>query len=168
MPANADSQRKRCFDPVVDAGTRVLILGSLPGEQSLARGEYYGNRQNRFWHLVSAVFGRDLVPLDYPARLAALQALGVGLWDVVAEAERPGSLDASIRAPAGNDLQGLVARLPALEVIAFNGGTAARLGAKVLSGVAERYKIVRLPSSSPAHTMAFAEKLQAWGKLKLG
>ena len=165
MSPSTPLPRKRCFDPVADARTRVLILGSLPGEQSLARGEYYGNRQNRFWHLVSAVFGQDLVPLDYAARLAALRALGVGLWDVVAEAERPGSLDASIRAHEGNDLRALVAGLPALQVIGFNGGTAARLGIKALGEKAGMYRVVLLPSSSPAHTLAFAEKLKMWGKL---
>ncbi len=165
MSATPIPVRKRCFDPVVDAHTRLLVLGSLPGEQSLARNEYYGNKQNRFWQLMSEVVGEDLVTLGYLARLAALRAHGVGLWDVVAEAHRPGSLDSNIRARDDNDLPALVATLPALTAIAFNGGTAARLGGKILGEQAARYSIVALPSSSPAYTLAYAEKLLAWQKL---
>jgi hypoxanthine-DNA glycosylase len=88
--------RKRCFDPVVDERTRILVLGSLPSEQSLARQEYYGNKQNRFWMLMSEVIGVDLSVLNYAARLQAVSANGVGLWDVVAEAHREGSLDSRI------------------------------------------------------------------------
>jgi hypoxanthine-DNA glycosylase len=157
--------RKRCFDPVVDAGTRLLILGSLPGEESLARGEYYGNRQNRFWMLMSEVLDCDLVTLDYAARLTALLTRGVGLWDVVAEAQREGSLDSAIRARADNDLAALVACLPALTTIGFNGGTAARLGLKALGPHAQRYRIVALPSSSPAYTLRYAEKARLWRAL---
>jgi hypoxanthine-DNA glycosylase len=158
--------RKRCFDPVVDAHTRLLVLGSLPGEQSLARNEYYGTKQNRFWMLMSEVTGTDLVALDYPSRLAALRARHVGLWDVVAEAQREGSLDSRIRERDDNDLLALIATLPQLKAIAFNGGTAGRLGMKVLGDHATRLQIVHLPSSSPAYTLAYAEKLNAWLQLR--
>ncbi|MDC8758573.1 DNA-deoxyinosine glycosylase [Janthinobacterium fluminis] len=154
--------RKRCFAPVVDARTRLLVLGSLPGEKSLALQEYYGNRQNRFWFLMSEVTGVELVPLDYPARLQTLLEHGVGLWDVVAEAHRPGSLDSRIRDRDDNDLLALLARFPNVMAIAFNGGTAARLGLKVLGEHASNYQIVPLPSSSPAYTLSPAEKLLQW------
>jgi hypoxanthine-DNA glycosylase len=166
MPESSTQQRKRCFDPVVDHRTRLLVLGSLPGELSLARNEYYGNKQNRFWMLMSEVIGLDLVALDYGARLQALLANGVGLWDVVAEAHREGSLDSRIRDHAGNDLLGLIGGLPNLATIAFNGGTAARLGLKALGEHASRYGIVQLPSSSPAYTLAFADKLTVWRTLR--
>lgn len=165
-PAGADAVRKRCFDPVVDHRTRLLILGSLPGEQSLARSEYYAHPQNGFWRLMSAVTALDLRALDYPDRLQALLAAGVGLWDVVAEAQRAGSLDGGIRDRADNDLLALIARLPELDTIAFNGGTAARLGLKVLGERASRYRVVALPSSSPAYTLAYAEKLRLWQTLR--
>ncbi|QRX82105.1 DNA-deoxyinosine glycosylase [Glaciimonas sp. PAMC28666] len=158
--------RKRCFDPVVDARTRLLVLGSLPGEKSLALQEYYGNRQNRFWLLMSEVTGLDLVRLDYSSRLEALLGKHVGLWDVVAEAHRVGSLDSHIRNRNDNDLLALLASLPALTTIAFNGGTAARLGLAVLGQHAARYRIVELPSSSPAYTLPYAEKLQRWQVLR--
>jgi len=158
---------KRCFDPVVDLNTRVLVLGSLPGDRSLAQNEYYGNRQNRFWHLMSEVTGSDLPGLSYPRRLASLLAKGVGLWDVVAEAQRVGSLDSRIRHQAHNDLPALIETLPNLVVIAFNGGTAARLGQKTLGGLASQYQIVKLPSSSPAYTLAYGDKLAAWEALRV-
>jgi hypoxanthine-DNA glycosylase len=106
------------------------------------------------------------VALDYSDRLQALLASGVGLWDVVAEAQREGSLDSRIRDHAGNDLLGLIAGLPNLAAIAFNGGTAARLGLKALGEQASRYDIVLLPSSSPAYTLAYADKLTVWQRLR--
>lgn len=166
MPESLIPLRKRCFEPVVDDKTRLLVLGSLPGELSLARNEYYGNKQNRFWMLMSQVIGLDLVALEYGERLQALLANGVGLWDVVAEAHREGSLDSRIRDHAGNDLLGLIGGLPNLAAIAFNGGTAARLGIKALGQHASRYDIVLLPSSSPAYTLAYAEKLTVWRNLR--
>lgn len=153
--------RKQAFAPVVDAKTRLLILGSLPGDASLRAGQYYGHPQNAFWRLIGGVIGRDLTALPYDDRLAALKAAGVGLWDVVASAERPGSLDAAIRRPEAADLRGLVQTLPHLKAVAFNGGTAARLGRAVLAGVVEP-ALIDLPSSSPAHARPFAEKAAAW------
>ena len=119
---------RAAFAPVAGPGTRLLILGSLPGEASLRAGQYYAHPQNAFWRLIGAAIGREIAALPYPERLAALAAAGVGLWDVVASAERPGSGDAAIRDPEHADLAGLVARLPALRAVGFNGGTAARLG----------------------------------------
>lgn len=162
----ACTARKRCFDPVVDANTRLLVLGSLPGERSLAAQQYYGNRHNRFWSLMSAVLDTELVALDYDSRLASLRAHGVGLWDVVAEAQRPGSLDSNIRAHRANDLWGLLESLPALQAIAFNGGTAAKIGLKILGQHAGRYRIFSLPSSSPAYTLPYGDKLQRWLALR--
>jgi hypoxanthine-DNA glycosylase len=157
---------KRSFAPVVDANTRLLVLGSLPGDISLAQGQYYANPQNRFWILIGQVLGEDLAKMDYPTRLATLLRRRVGLWDVVAEAQRSGSLDGSIRCHAGNDLVALAETLPELVAIAFNGGTAARIGLKQLGRHAERYRILKLPSSSPAYTLPLAEKLAAWQALR--
>ena len=156
--------RKSSFPAVIDARTRVLILGSLPGEASLAIAQYYGNPRNAFWRLIEGVLDTSLVPLAYGDRLAALLARGVGLWDVIAEAERPGSLDAAIRDPAANDLLALIDTLPALRRVAFNGGTAAKLGGQLIG---DRVATLALPSSSPAHAArSFAEKAEAWAALK--
>jgi len=157
--------RKTGFAPLVDAGTRLLILGSLPGDASLRAGQYYGHPQNAFWRLVGGVIGRELAALPYEERLAALTAAGVGLWDVIASAERPGSLDAAIRAPEAADLRGLVAALPALRAVAFNGGKAAKLGRAVLADRPDGVALIDLPSSSPAHARPFADKAAAWAAL---
>ena len=156
---------KRAFDPVVDARTRLLILGSLPGDASLKAGQYYGHPQNGFWRLVGGVIGIDLVALPYAERLEALKAAGVGLWDVIASAERTGSLDAAIRNAEAADLNRLVDSLPRLRAVAFNGGTAARLGRRSLTPRAN-IDLIDLPSSSPAYTRPLAEKAAAWAGLR--
>ncbi len=155
---------KRAFDPVVDSRTRLLILGSLPGDASLKAGQYYGHPQNGFWRLVGGVIGVDLVALPYPDRLEALKAAGVGLWDVIASARRPGSLDTAIREVEAADLNRLINTLPALRAVAFNGGTAARLGRRTLLRPAD-IDLIDLPSSSPAHTKPLSEKAAAWSVL---
>jgi hypoxanthine-DNA glycosylase len=107
--------RKSSFPPVVAAGTRVLILGSLPGERSLAERRYYAHPQNQFWRLVGSVIGSELEALGYEARLEALLSARIGLWDTVASATRTGSLDAAIREAErrreGTALQRELARL---------------------------------------------------------
>lgn len=162
-----DAERKQSFPPVVDARTRVLVLGSLPGDASLAAGQYYGHPRNGFWPLMQGVLDTPLVPLAYPERLIALKDRGVGLWDVIGEAERPGSLDADIQAATPNDLAALVESLPALRAVAFNGATAARLGRRLLSPVADRLVMLALPSSSPAHAArSLAQKADLWNALR--
>ena len=161
------SPRKRCFDPVIDQRTRLLILGSLPGDKSLASQQYYGNPHNQFWRLMSHVLGVELVPLAYAARLRTLLENGVGLWDVVAEAHRDGSLDSFIRNRDDNDLSGLLAQYPRVTTLAFNGGTAGKLGLRVLGEQGAAYRTVQLPSSSPAHTLAYEKKLIQWQALKM-
>ncbi|MDP1875223.1 DNA-deoxyinosine glycosylase [Phenylobacterium sp.] len=145
---------------MVDDRTRLLILGSLPGEMSLARAEYYANPRNQFWRLIAAAAGQAL-PEAYEARLARLRDFGVGLWDVVGSAERVGSLDGAIRHATPNRLADLVATLPDLRAVAFNGGRAHALGAPVLAG-REGIVLLPLPSSSPAYTLAFDLKLARW------
>ncbi|AXV82124.1 DNA-deoxyinosine glycosylase [Ralstonia solanacearum] len=158
---------KRCFPPVVDANTRILILGSLPGEMSLAQGQYYANPQNKFWFLVGNVIERDLVSMDYATRLDTLLEYRIGLWDVVAEARRVGSLDSRIRNHASNDLIALVNTLPNLATIAFNGGAAAKIGMRALGARGDQYRLLRLPSSSPAYaSVPYTEKLVIWRQLR--
>ncbi len=155
---------KRSFAPVADARTRLLVCGSLPGDASLAARRYYAHPQNQFWRLLSPVSGVDLAALDYDARLAALIAARIGLWDVVASATRTGSTDAAIRDHAANDLPALSATLPDLRAIAFNGGAAWKLGSRQMAGI-DRYALIPLPSSSPLHTVGIAAKQAAWSAL---
>lgn len=158
--------RKRSFPPVVDQRTRLLILGSLPGEQSLAAGRYYANRRNQFWALVGDAIGVDLPALDYDARLRTLLDHKIGLWDSVGEAARVGSLDSRIRDHAPNDLATLAADLPSLRAIAFNGGKSAAIGTKALAGLSENIALVTLPSSSPAHALPLSNKALEWRRIR--
>ncbi len=166
LQENRLNAQKHSFAPVVDANTRLLILGSLPGDASLAQQQYYAHPQNRFWHLLSDVFEVNLVELSYEAKLTRLLQLGIGLWDVVASAQRRGSLDSQIRAHQQNDLPSLIATLPQLELIAFNGATAAKIGGKILASCDDTHRHIALPSSSPAYTLAYAQKLAQWRNLR--
>jgi len=145
--------------PVLSRGTRVLILGSFPGEASLAAGQYYAHPRNHFWPLLASISGAPLIELPYRERLARLRAIGIGLWDTIVACERRGSLDGAIR----NAVRAEVARVhraaPSVALVCFNGLTAARaLPAWRDAG----YATLALPSSSPAYTRPFAEKLAAW------
>jgi len=159
-----DLDIKSCFAPVADIRTRVLVLGSLPGEVSLSRSQYYAHGRNQFWRLMSEVIGGPL-PDHYEGRLEVLLNAGIGLWDVVGSARRVGSLDAAIRDHRPNPLAEFCATLPALEAVGFNGGKASVIGRRLLAENAD-LALVTLPSSSPAHTLAFEKKAEAWRALR--
>ena len=107
--------------------------------------------------------------MEYQKRLSVLLKHRIGLWDVIANAQRIGSLDSDIRDHAQNDLLALVDTLPELETIVFNGGTAAKIGMKALGEQAAQYRILLLPSSSPAHaSLAYSQKLVSWRALTTG
>ena len=125
---------------------------------------YYAHPQNQFWRLAGEVIGQDIASLDYDARISALLAAKVGLWDTVASARREGSLDAALREVQHAALPELVATLPALRAIAFNGATAAKIGRKALGAIP--LTLIDLPSSSPAHaTLTFVDKAERWKSL---
>jgi len=141
------------------------VLGSLPGEKSLAARRYYAHPQNRFWHLIGNMIDVELEPLDYEDRLAALLKARVGLWDTVASARREGSLDAAIRQAKPTALADLAGSLPQLRAVGFNGKTSAKLGMPQLAHT--DLALIPLPSSSPAHaSMPLAEKEKLWGALR--
>jgi hypoxanthine-DNA glycosylase len=156
--------RRTGFAPVVDAETRLLILGSLPGDASLKAAQYYAHPRNGFWPLIGGLLGEGLAARPYEQRLERLKARGVGLWDVIASAQRSGSLDAAIRSPEAADLRGLVERLPELRAVAFNGKLAARMGRRILADF-DGIALVDLPSSSPAHAISLSAKADSWAIL---
>ena len=151
------------FPPVAGPATRLFILGSLPGDRSLALSQYYAHPTNQFWRLLGTVLEEELTALAYHERLERLMARGVGLWDVFHAAHRPGSDDSAIRDGRHNPLEDLVGRYPGLTAIAFNGGTAAREGRRYFRDGA--VALIDLPSSSAANTAPFAVKLDAWKQL---
>jgi hypoxanthine-DNA glycosylase len=158
--------RSRGFPPVVGVAPRVLVLGSLPGQASLAARAYYAQPQNAFWPIMGVLCAAG-PELDYGARLAALTRAGIALWDVLAEAERPGSLDADIVAVTQrtNDVAGLVGNEPSIELICFNGKKAAAIFAREIEADLPRRNVtsVTLPSTSAAFaSMRREQKLARW------
>lgn len=140
--------------------TRLLVLGSFPGAASLRAQQYYGHPRNHFWPILSALWNTDLMTMPYADRLSAMQARGLGLWDVYAACRREGSLDSAITDAEPNDLPGLAARLPQLQAIAHNGGESAR-AMKVTAALG--LPVHRLPSTSPANaSWSFERKRAAW------
>ena len=156
------------FPPIADAHARILILGSLPGQVSLQRQQYYAQPQNAFWKIMGRLFGAS-PELPYEDRAQDLVRNRIALWDVCAAAQRPGSLDAAIvhSSVVPNDFAAFIATHPHVELICFNGGKAAELYRRlVLPGLPNTRRAIRyatLPSTSPAHAaMPFEEKLTRW------
>jgi len=154
--------RRRGLPPMVDASTRVLILGSFPGTASLAARQYYAHPRNHFWPILGEVLREPLPALPYAERLARLRAHGVGLWDVIVACRREGSSDGAIRDASRGDPARVRRLAPRLVLVCFNGNTAASAEPTWRdAGYATR----RLPSTSPAYTRPFAQKLDAWRAL---
>ena len=158
---------KRGFPPVFDARAKVLILGSLPGDESLRRREYYGHPRNQFWALLGAVFGQNLGRCEYQRKCAFLLRERIALWDVLQAAERHGSLDTAIRKERPNDLPTLIGELPRLRAVGCNGGKAhqsfRRHFGAWLNESPREISLVRLPSSSPAYAaMPLEAKVWRW------
>jgi TDG/mug DNA glycosylase family protein len=143
----------------------VLVLGTLPGEESLRRQEYYAHPRNLFWPIVFALFDRP-VPQTYAERIAFLREARIAVWDVCRSATRLASADAAIRAEIPNAIHELIAAHPGIRAIAFNGGGARRLYHRhftPLPGLA----YLALPSTSPAYaSLGYAEKLARWTALR--
>ena len=151
--------------PVARADARLFILGSLPGDASLAAGRYYAHPTNQFWRLIGTAIGEELQPLSYEERLVRLTCRRVGLWDVIASASRSGSLDQAIREVEHNRIEHLLKDFLDLRAIAFNGSTAASIGRKLIGKGHPNFTLVDLPSSSAANTQAIHKKEAAWADL---
>ena len=156
---------KRSFPPIVDAQARVLVLGTLPGEESLRRSEYYAHPRNLFWPIIFALFDEPPA-LKYPERLAFLAAHRIAVWDVCEIGEREASADSTIRTERPNAIGRLLDRHPLIRAVAFNGTTARRLYDRHFARRME-LAYLALPSTSPAHaTIDFSAKLARWTALR--
>jgi hypoxanthine-DNA glycosylase len=156
------------FAPIARHDARVLVLGSLPGQRSLQLAQYYGQPQNAFWRILADLTG---VPAeaDYAARVAGVLEQRIAVWDVVASAVRPGSLDADIdrRSVVANDFHAFFAVHARIERICCNGATAAALYRRLvlpqLASSLQRLPLRVLPSTSPAHaSLSLAAKRSQW------
>src|SRR5215213_1986866 len=134
--------------PIAARDARLFILGSLPGDASLAARRYYAHPTNQFWRLLGAALGEELQPLAYEERLERLAERRIGLWDVIASASRRGSLDQAIREAEHNRVQHLLEDFPELRAIAFNGAASAAIGRKLIGEAPPHLTLIDLPSSS--------------------
>jgi double-stranded uracil-DNA glycosylase len=165
LNASAFILPKRSFAPIVDSRSEILVLGTLPGEESLRRQQYYAHPRNLFWTIVFALFGGESTP-DYRARIAFIAAQRVALWDVCAVGDRVASADATIRREVPNDISALLAAHPLIRTVAFNGSTARRLHDRHFRRRPDMTYLA-LPSTSPAHaSLDLAAKLAAWQALR--
>jgi TDG/mug DNA glycosylase family protein len=156
------------LEPVYDGSSRVLILGTMPGVQSLLKQEYYGYRQNAFWKIIYSLFDEDLSD-DYEQKIAFLLKHKIALWDVLESCEREGSADADIKNPIPNDIPALLKEHANIEHIYFNGGNAEKLFKMHIKKKINDScpKLSTLPSTSPANAVPFTEKLKRWEVVKL-
>jgi hypoxanthine-DNA glycosylase len=159
------SINKKSFLPVVDKETRVLILGSLPGDESLKKQQYYAKPSNQFWKIISVVIDQQL-PSSYEDRITLLMKHNIGIWDVCHSANRKGSLDQDIKDEIPNDITGLLKKYPLVKTVLFNGAKAKVTfdkhfvqNPKVFYGT--------LVSSSGAATISLSKKTMLWKSLIL-
>jgi hypoxanthine-DNA glycosylase len=148
--------------PIADDAAQILILGNMPSVMSLAARQYYGNPRNGFWRITGDIFGFDAAS-DYPERTAALRRCGVAVWDVLRLCRRQGSLDSAIEPDSmvANDFEAFFDRHPAIDRVFFNGAAAEKNFVR-LAGIDRPLRYRRLPSTSPAQTMRYADKLAMW------
>lgn len=155
-----------CFEPIADCNAEILILGSMPGQESLAAGQYYAHRRNAFWKIMAELLGFN-PDSSYEVRLHELKTARIALWDVLQSCTRVGSLDARIAADSitANDFQDFFRTHQKIHTVFFNGAKAEsayrRHVLPTVSAVPVSY--VRLPSTSPAHaSLCYEQKLHTW------
>ncbi len=159
----------KSLDPVVDDQSKVLVLGTMPGEESLRLQQYYANPRNQFWRIIHGIFGNEPDP-TYKQRITFLRQKGIALWDVLSECERVGSSDSAIRNGKPNDFKQFLTRYPSIKCLALNGGKAADLFAGLVTDLAtyalpSEIALIELPSTSGTpgrYVKSYSEKVQSW------
>ena len=152
---------KKAFPPVIYPDSKLLILGTMPGEKSLQLQQYYGNRGNQFWKLLFTMFGVPFTE-SYEARILLLQQKGIAVWDVLKHCERQGSLDSAIKNEEPNDFAAFYKKHPQISHIFFSSKNAERYYDKYVGkkpGL--HYDVLPSPSGANA-SKSFAEKLAVW------
>jgi TDG/mug DNA glycosylase family protein len=160
------------FPPIAGKQARVLVLGSLPGRQSILMQQYYAHPQNAFWRIMDALLDVDAAK-PYQHRTRLLREAGVAVWDVLDSSVRPGSLDADIveSTAVSNDIVEFLKQHTQVRAILFNGQAAARLFRKrvgpTLDELGRELDLHTLPSTSPAHAaLSVDEKARRWALMK--
>lgn len=158
---------KYSFSPISSPDAKVLILGTMPSEQSLALQQYYGHPRNAFWKIIFSVFETPF-STDYEHRKSLLLANRIALWDVLEACVREGSLDSAIKQEVANDFDSFLKAHPHIRHIYFNGQKSASFFKQQVA-VSDDYQLTTLPSTSPANAgMSFEKKLLEWERIKKG
>lgn len=151
----------KSFQPIVDSSTTTLILGTMPGVTSLQKYEYYGYPQNQFWRIMFTIFDKLPIPADFEDKINLIQQNNIGLWDVLQACERQGSLDSKIKNYIENDIPALLKNHPQITKILFNGKESQRYFMRAF-GEIDGIQYFGMPSTSPAYTLKFDDKLKVW------
>ena len=156
----------KSFDPIAHESCTVLILGTMPGVESLRRQEYYGNERNKFWQILLSLFGQDEI-YDYNEKIDFLLKNHIAIWDVLECCDRDGSSDTTIKNPKANDFKGLFMQYPNLKSVCFNGKTAEALYLKLVGKdiCDDIIYQTALPSTSPAYAIKFEKKVREWRRI---
>lgn len=149
------------FPAFIDSNTKILILGTMPGIASLTKQEYYGNPRNHFWRIMYTLFDTLPVSDSFEEKIQLLQKNKIGLWDVLENCERKGSLDIHIKNHKENDFEMLFKQYPTIHTIVFNGKESHKYFIKKF-GQIEGITYYVMPSTSPANTISFENKLKIW------
>lgn len=153
----------QCFNFLLDKNTKILIIGTMPGEASLKAGQYYAHPRNCFWRIIADSLNNGVAFSDYKAKTHFLCAHGIGLWDNLKFCYRQGSLDSQIRQEIPNDFESLLPKYPNIKVLLFNGQKSFAFFKKYHPLLLSQISYQILPSTSPANAaMSYAAKLSAW------
>lgn len=150
---------KKGLAPIIDENTRILILGSLPSDESIRKQQYYGNPGNDFWKLINEIIGEDITALDYESKIQKLQEHKIGIWDVLFASERDGSMDLNINNEEINDFSNLKNVALNLQLVCFNGKKAGEYE-QTIQGHGIETKV--LPSSSGANRRYSDKRIVEW------
>jgi len=154
---------KKAFPPLIHKDSKLLILGTMPGEKSLELQEYYGNRGNQFWKILFTMFDKELVN-DYEVKEKLLQDKKIAVWDVLSYCEREGSLDSRIKNEQANDFDSFYTLHHGITNVLFSSKNAAAYYDKYVGRRTDiGYDILPSPSGANA-TKSFTEKLGIWSE----
>ena len=156
------------YAPIADENSRILILGTMPSVKSLEEGFYYAHPRNAFWPMMAEILNQPR-PQSVGEKKRLLLEHGIALWDAAKSCVREGSLDSAMREIELNDFEAFFARYPQIEKVLLNGGTAWTLYHKLGGEITGARPCVKMPSTSPAYTMKYEDKLAAWrGEINRG
>lgn len=152
---------KIAFDPIADNNSKILILGTMPGEDSLRKQEYYGHKNNHFWTILFTLFGSEY-NADYSIKINLLKSKGIALWDVLRACEREGSADSKIKNEEANNFASFFSKYPQIKHVFFASKQAEIFYHKYVCQYFNlTYSVLPSPSSANAR-MSLSQKIESW------